>query len=148
MTMHSTDGIGATSLHHVGIAVTDLDVALEHYLSVLGGTLELRRDVAEFGVEAACVELPASGPAAGGALIELLCPIDEASGIAKFLARRGEGMHHVCYAVADIQAALAACRARGIRLIDEQPRIGLHGSPVAFVHPAGMHGVLTELVQP
>lgn len=135
--------LGATSVHHVGLAVHDLDAALQHYVDVLGGRIELRRAVAAFGVDAACVEL-----AATGALVELLAPLDDESGVAKFLARRGEGLHHVCYAVGDIEASLDACRARGLRLIDERPRTGLHGSPVAFVHPAGMHGVLTELVQP
>lgn len=127
-------------VHHVGIVVEQLDVALAHYQQVLGAHLELRRELTEQQVEAASLLV-------GADTVELIAPLDEGSGVARFLQRRGPGLHHVAYAVRDVAATLAAFAASGARLIDERPRPGLHGTPVAFVHPKSLFGVLTELVE-
>lgn len=130
------------SIHHVGIAVHDLDAAVADHEERTGARLHVRRALPEQGVEAAALVLPAGGE------VELLTPLPPGEGpVGRFLERRGEGIHHVAYAVPDIQAALERCRQQGLRLVDETPRPGLHGSPVAFLHPAGMYGVLTELVE-
>jgi methylmalonyl-CoA epimerase len=138
----SAAAIPARGVHHVGIVVADLDAGIDHYCNVLGATIELRRELPDQGVDAASLHV-------GGGLVELIAPLDVASdnGVARFLAKRGQGVHHVAYEVDDVAASLEALRAAGVALIDEQPRVGLHGVPVAFVHPRGMNGVLTELVQ-
>jgi methylmalonyl-CoA epimerase len=133
---------GVVGIHHVALAVPDLDRAIEHW-SALGGHLELRAVVAEQGVEAAALAWPAGGMTE----LELVAPHGEGSGVARFLDRRGPGMHHVAWAVADVAACLEVLTRAGARVIDTEPRTGLHGTPVAFVHPAAMGGVLTELVQ-
>lgn len=141
---------GVVGIHHVAIVVRDLDESLEFWTGTLGATLELRAAVPDFGVEAACIEWSGAAGAAGlphGSLYELLAPLDEKGGIARFLATNGPGIHHVAWAVTDIDEALASLAGAGVRLIDETPRPGLHGSPVAFVHPKSMGGVLVELVQ-
>ena len=140
---------GVIGIHHVAIAVPDLDEALAFWMGTMGGTLELRAAVPDFGVEAACIEWPGASGAAlpHGSDYELLAPLDETGGVARFLAANGPGIHHVAWAVADVEAALAALARAGARLIDETPRPGLHGSPVAFVHPKSMGGVLVELVE-
>jgi methylmalonyl-CoA/ethylmalonyl-CoA epimerase len=147
----SIDGVpGVVGIHHVAIAVTDLDESLAFWTGTLGATLELRAAVPEFGVDAACIEWAGAAGAPGlhhGTLFELLAPLDESSGVARFLEKNGPGIHHVAWAVADVADALDALAGAGARLIDETPRIGLHGSPVAFVHPRSMGGVLVELVQ-
>jgi methylmalonyl-CoA epimerase len=138
-----TAGIpGIVGIHHVAIAVPELDAALAFWTGTLGGTLELRAEVPAFGVEAACIEWPGQPT-----VYELLAPLDDSSGVARFLEAKGPGMHHVAWGVADIAEALAALTRAGARLIDEVPRPGLHGSPVAFVHPRSMGGVLVELVE-
>ena len=124
---------------HVGIVVQKLDDALATYCDVLGFRLLERLDAPAHGVEIAFLD-------ADHGTIELLSPTDEESGTARFLARRGEGTHHVCLAVADIAQALEDLRARGVRLIDETPRPGVHGL-VAFIHPQAAHGVMIELLQ-
>lgn len=128
-------------IDHLGVAVEDLDAALALYGAALGLPIEHREIVEEQGIEA--VALPV-----GESSIELLRPLGPDTPVGKFLAKRGPGLHHVAYAVDDIDAALAALRAAGARLIDEEPRRGLGGSRIAFVHPASTGGVLTELVEP
>jgi methylmalonyl-CoA epimerase len=131
--------VTARRLHHVGIAVDDLDEALETYRRLFGATVEHRAEVAEQGVEAASLLV-------GDGRVELLRPLGEDTPVGRFLASRGPGMHHVAYEVDDVEAALSHLGAEGARLIDETPRAGLFGLQVAFVHPDAVHGVLTEVV--
>ena len=126
-------------LHHVGVAVLDLDDAVETYTRTFGATLEHRDLVAEQGVEAASVLV-------GASRIELLAPTDEDTPVGRFLARRGPGVHHLAYEVDDVGPVLAGLAADGVELIDTVPRIGLFGLQVAFIHPDAVHGVLTEVV--
>ncbi len=128
-------------LHHVGIVTDDLDGAIAFYERVFGARFGPRERLEEQGVEVALAALP------GGGEIELLTPIRAESGVARFLAERGPGLHHSAYAVADLAAALAECRAAGLELIDEQPRSGAGGLRVAFLHPRDTGRVLIELVQ-
>ncbi len=129
----------ARGIHHLGVAVHDLDDALETYVRLFGGSLEHRDTLAEQGVEAVSVRL-------GEGRIELLSALAEDTPVGRFLARRGEGMHHVAYEVGDVGAALGELAAAGAELIDEEPRRGLYGLQVAFVHPDSVHGVLSEVV--
>ena len=129
------------AIDHTGIAVTDIDSALEFYRGVLGLPLVHRETVAEQGVEAVLLDL-------GSGHIELIAPLGPDTAVARFLAQRGPGLHHVAYRVHDIDATLASLSAAGVRLIDERPRSGIRGSRVAFVHPAATGGVLTEIVEP
>jgi methylmalonyl-CoA/ethylmalonyl-CoA epimerase len=126
-------------LHHVALVVADLDAALARYggIGFRGGERFL---VSEQAVEAVLLK-------SGGAWIELIRPTDPEGPIARFLAKRGEGVHHVAYAVADLEESLAALEAAGARLIDKTPRTGLHGWKMAFIHPESCGGVLTELIQ-
>ena len=126
-------------IHHLGVAVADLDEALETYRRLFGATLEHRSTVTDHGVDAMSLLV-------GGSRIELVAPTDDDSPVARFLASRGPGMHHVAYAVDDVGAALAALAEEGVELIDQAPRTGLFGLEVAFVHPDAVHGVLTEVV--
>jgi methylmalonyl-CoA epimerase len=128
-------------IHHLGVAVADLDEALETYRRLFGASLEHRSTVADQGVDAMSLLV-------GGSRIELLSPTTEDSPVSRFLASRGPGMHHVAYAVDDVEAALEALAREGAELIDEAPRTGLFGLEVAFVHPDAVHGVLTEVVCP
>ncbi len=130
-----------TLIDHVGVAVEGIDAALPFYTSVLKLELVHRETVPEQGVEAALLDV-------GDGHIELVAPLGPETGVAKFLAKRGPGLHHVAYRVADIDATLATLAAQGTRLIDQTPRIGIRGSKVAFLHPASTGGVLTEIVQP
>ncbi len=123
---------------HVGIAVPDLEAAAAFYRDVLG----LEPHPAEVADGATIVSFPF-----GDSEVELLAPRDADSPIARFLERRGPGIHHVCYRVTDLDAALAACRAAGYRLIDETPRIGAGGRRIAFVHPKATAGILLELTE-
>lgn len=127
-------------MHHVGYVVARLDEALPAFARRLGATLELRETMHEQGVEAALLRV-------GDGRVELIEPLDEDGPIARFLVSRGEGLHHVAYAVADLPAALAALAAQGAELIDAAPRRGLGGHAVAFLHPRSGFGALTELVQ-
>ncbi len=127
-------------IDHFGVAVEDLDAALTLYTGALKLGLEHRQVVASQGVEAALVGV-------GDGHVELLSPLDSETPVGKFLNRRGPGLHHVAYAVDDIDAALDEARAAGLRLIDERPRLGIRDSRVAFLHPETLGGVLTELVQ-
>jgi len=128
-------------IDHIGVAVDDLDSAIELYAGVLGMPLVHRETVAEQGVEAVLVDV-------GDGHVELLAPLGPETPVGKFLARSGPGLHHVAYAVSDIEATLEKLGAAGIVLIDERPRIGIRASKVAFVHPKSTGGVLTEIVQP
>jgi len=128
------------TLDHIGIAVADLGEALAFYRDALGLEVDPPEEVGSQGVRVHF--LPA-----GGAAIELLEPTGDDSPIARFLARRGPGLHHVTLRVDDIAAALTGLQARGVRLIDKAPRPGAHGSLVAFIHPSSAHGVLVELKQ-
>jgi methylmalonyl-CoA/ethylmalonyl-CoA epimerase len=129
----------ARGIHHVGVAVVDLEGALETYLRLFGGSLEHRDTLAEQGVEAASVRV-------GEGRVELLAALGGDTPVGRFLAKRGEGMHHVAYEVGDVGAALDELAAAGAELIDEEPRRGLFGLQVAFVHPDSVHGVLSEVV--
>ena len=126
---------GAT-IAHIGIAVRDLEAILPFYRSVL----ELE-DVPLDDADGARI----AGLAAGDSLVELLEAKDPASPIGKFVAARGPGIHHICFAVDDIDAALGRCRDAGLRLIDQTPRIGAEGKRIAFIHPSATAGVLVEL---
>jgi methylmalonyl-CoA/ethylmalonyl-CoA epimerase len=126
-------------IHHLGVAVDDLDAAVDTYTRLFGGEVEHRATVQEQGVEAAAVLM-------GDGRVELLAALGEDTPVGRFLANRGPGMHHVAYEVADIDAALAALAEHGAELIDEEPREGLFGLEVAFVHPDSVHGVLSEVV--
>jgi methylmalonyl-CoA epimerase len=128
-------------IDHVGVAVESLDEALPFYTEVLRMPLVHRETVAEQGVEAALLDVADSH-------IELIAPLGPETGVAKFLARRGPGLHHVAYRVPDIESTLGTLASAGLRLIDQTPRIGIRGSRVAFLHPTSTGGVLTEIVQP
>jgi methylmalonyl-CoA/ethylmalonyl-CoA epimerase len=128
-------------IDHIGVAVEDLDAALKLYAEVLGMPVVHRETVTEQGVEAILLDV-------GENHVELLAPLGPDTPVGKFLAKKGPGLHHVAYQVADIEATLSALKAAGTRLIDETPRIGIRSSRVAFVHPASTGGVLTEIVQP
>ena len=128
------------TLDHIGIAVSSLADALSFYRDALGLEVEAPEEVASQHVRAHFIQ-------AGGAALELLEATDEASPIARFLAKRGPGLHHITLRVDDIGAALDRLKARGVRLIDETARPGAHGSLVAFIHPSSANGVLVELKQ-
>ena len=127
------------AVHHIGLAVADLDSAIETYTVLLGGSLEHRETLVDQGVEAASV-------AFGASRIELLAPTAADTPVGRFLTKRGPGMHHVAYEVADVAGALSDLAAAGAELIDIAPRRGLFGLQVAFIHPDAVHGVLTEVV--
>ena len=128
-------------IHHLGVAVADLDEALATYRRLFGATLEHRSTVPDQGVHAVSLLV-------GGDRIELVSPAAEDTPVGRFLASRGPGMHHVAYEVDDVGAALAELAEAGAELIDQVPRTGLFGLEVAFVHPDAVHGVLTEVVCP
>jgi len=126
-------------IHHVGIAVADLDEAVSTYERYFGGSLEHRVRVEDQGVEAASIRV-------GGSRVELLAPLGDETPVGKFLAGRGPGMHHVAYEVEDVRVMLRELALHGAELIDAEPRRGMFGLEVAFVHPDSVHGVLTEVV--
>jgi methylmalonyl-CoA/ethylmalonyl-CoA epimerase len=130
--------VAARDLHHVGIAVADLDAAVARWRRLFGAEVEAEEEVASQGVRAVALYM-------GTGRVELLTPLAADTPVGRFLERRGEGMHHVAFSVDDVAAELSILRAHGATLIDEQPRQGLYG-PVAFVHPETMGGVLVELV--
>jgi methylmalonyl-CoA/ethylmalonyl-CoA epimerase len=130
-----------STIDHVGVAVEDIEAAIAVYRDTLGMPLVHRETVAEQGVDAALLDV-------GDSHVELLQPLGRETAVGRFLARRGPGLHHVAYRVEDIEATLNALAGAGIRLIDEQPRVGIRRSRVAFVHPASVGGVLTEIVEP
>jgi methylmalonyl-CoA epimerase len=126
-------------IDHIGIAVKDLDLAMATYEQVLGVPGH-REALPERHIEIAFFPV-------GESRIELVAPTAPESAVTRFLEKRGEGMHHIAYLVDDVAAALEQARSAGLRLIDSEPRSGSHGTLVAFVHPASVHGVLTEFVQ-
>jgi methylmalonyl-CoA/ethylmalonyl-CoA epimerase len=130
-----------TRVDHIGVAVEDLDGALALYERDYAMTLVHREVISQQGVEAALLDV-------GENHVELLAPLAPDTPVGRFLAKRGPGIHHVAYQVADIEATLASLREAGLRLIDEQPRTGIRDSRVAFLHPSASGGVLTEIVQP
>ncbi|TAN33459.1 methylmalonyl-CoA epimerase [bacterium] len=127
-------------IHHVGVAVADLDAAIQLYRGAFGAELVHRATNEKEGLEAAFLRV-------GDGEVELMAALREDSPVGKFMARRGPGLHHVAYGVADIERALAEARGAGLELIDAEPQVGMHGSRIAFVHPKSLGGVLTELVE-
>jgi len=134
-----------TRIDHVGIACRDLAAKIAFYESTFGLTVASMEINEAQGVREAMLQV-ADGPA-GSSYIQLLEPLGPDTPVGRFLERRGEGVHHVGYGVANITAALAALGATGVRLIDERPRHGSMGASIAFLHPSDVGGVLTELVQ-
>ena len=128
-------------IDHIGVAVDDLDGAIELYEGVLGMPLVHRETVTEQGVEAVLVDV-------GDGHVELLAPLGPDTPVGRCLAKNGPGLHHVAYAVSDIEATLEQLAGSGMTLIDQRPRTGIRSSKVAFVHPKSTGGVLTEIVQP
>jgi len=128
-------------IHHLGYAVEDLDAASRVYREHFGARIEVPETVADQGVKAAMFRV-------GESRIELLEPTGPESPVGRFLAKRGEGLHHVAFQVEDIEARLGELGRDGVELLDEKPRVGAGGTRMAFVHPRSAHGVLTELVEP
>src|SRR5881396_1056876 len=126
-------------IHHLGVAVEDLETALATYERLFGAEVEQSATVEDQGVRAASLRI-------GSGRVELLEPLGEDTPVGRFLAKRGPGMHHVAYEVSDLDTALAELTGAGAELIDERPRPGLFGLEVAFVHPDSVHGVLSEVV--
>lgn len=131
------------ALYHIAIAVNNLTEAEGLYEKILGLKITHREEVAEQGVRATMLQ-PPSGE---GTAIELLEAIDENSPVAKFIEKRGEGIHHICFFVDDIESALNDLKRKGVRLIDQEPREGAYNSRVAFIHPKSLNGVLVELAE-
>ncbi|MEP6893916.1 MAG: methylmalonyl-CoA epimerase [Gaiellaceae bacterium] len=129
----------AHGIHHLGLAVVDLDEAIQTYEELFGGRLEHRDQLVDQGVEAASILV-------GESRVELLAATGPDTPVGKFIAKRGPGMHHVAYRVDDVRVALDELAVAGAQLIDSEPRRGLFGLQVAFVHPDAIHGVLTEVV--
>ena len=132
--------MAAKGIHHLGVAVEDLDQAISSYERLFGAELEDRATQDEQGVEAARLRV-------GDGHLELLASLGPDTPVGRFLARRGPGMHHVAYEVEDLPAELARLEGQGAALIDRAPRPGLFGMQAAFVHPDAVHGVLSELVE-
>ena len=128
-------------IDHIGVAVENLDEAIALYGQRLGMSEQHRERVEDQGVEAVLLEI-------GDGHVELLCPLGPETAVGRFLEKRGPGLHHVAYQTDDIDSTLRRVREAGLRLIDEEPRTGIRGSRVAFLHPKSTDGVLTELVQP
>jgi methylmalonyl-CoA/ethylmalonyl-CoA epimerase len=131
--------VQAQGIHHLGVAVDDLDEALATYERLFGAEVEHKATVDDQGVRAASLRI-------GGGRVELLEPLGENTPVGRFLAKRGPGMHHVAYEVSDLRATMAELADAGADLIDDAPRAGLFGLEVAFVHPDSVHGVLSEVV--
>jgi methylmalonyl-CoA epimerase len=131
--------VDTRGIHHLGVAVEDLEAALDTYRRFFGADVEHRARVPDQGVEAAAVLV-------GAGRVELLAALGEDTPVGRFLAKRGPGMHHVAYEVTDVRAAIATLERDGAQLIDLEPREGLFGLEVAFIHPDSVHGVLSEVV--
>ncbi|MBI3014912.1 MAG: methylmalonyl-CoA epimerase [Candidatus Tectomicrobia bacterium] len=138
--MAGSEGIGIKRLHHIGIVVRDLEEAIGRYQARLGLSLSHVEELPGAGVRIAYFPL-------GGTRLELIQPLDPNSGVARFLSKRGEGMHHLAYAVEDLGRSLDLCRRQEMELIDQVPRPGGEGASVAFLHPRSTGGVLTELIE-
>jgi methylmalonyl-CoA/ethylmalonyl-CoA epimerase len=128
-------------IDHIGVAVEDLDDAMRLYRDRFGMREQHRETVEAFGVDAVLLEI-------GDGHVELLRPLEGDSAVGRFLAKNGPGMHHVAFRTDDIESALQSVKEAGLRVIDEEPRLGIRGSRVAFLHPKSTGGVLTELVEP
>jgi methylmalonyl-CoA/ethylmalonyl-CoA epimerase len=128
-------------IDHIGVAVDDLDSALALYKERFGMAEQHRETVEAQGVEAVLLEI-------GEGHVELMSPLGPDTAVGKFLESRGPGLHHVAYQTTDIDSALEQVKAAGLEVIDEEPRVGIRGSRVAFIHPNAVGGVLTELVEP
>lgn len=128
-------------IDHIGVAVEDIDAAIELYRDSFEMELAHRETVESQGVEAVLLDV-------GEGHVELLAPLGPDTPVGKFLAKNGTGLHHVAYAVDDIDAALEKIAAAGLQLIDSEPRVGIRDSRVAFLHPRSTGGVLTEIVEP
>jgi methylmalonyl-CoA epimerase len=128
-------------IDHIGVAVEDIDAAIELYRDSFGMELAHRETVESQGVEAVLLDV-------GDGHVELLAPLGPDTPVGKFLAKNGTGLHHVAYAVEDIDGALERIAAAGLQLIDSEPRVGIRDSRVAFLHPRSTGGVLTEIVEP
>jgi methylmalonyl-CoA epimerase len=135
------------TIDHIGIAVGSLSEALAFYRDQLGLEVEIPEEVPSQRVRAQFFRPDGAEPGAPGVALELLEASAEDSPIARYVARRGPGIHHIALRVPDLLSALAQLRARDVRLIDEAPRAGAHGALVAFIHPSSTHGVLVELIQ-
>jgi methylmalonyl-CoA/ethylmalonyl-CoA epimerase len=131
--------VAPRGIHHLGVAVDDLDSALETYERLFGAEVEHQATIDEQGVRAASLRI-------GDGRVELLEALGQDTPVGRFLAKRGPGMHHVAYEVNDLRATLAELSKEGAELIDTEPRAGLFGLEVAFVHPDSVHGVLSEVV--
>jgi methylmalonyl-CoA/ethylmalonyl-CoA epimerase len=131
--------VNVRAVHHVAFAVEDLDEAVDTYRSLFGAEVELRDRLEDQGVEAAYLRL-------GSGRVELVSALGEDTPVGRFLASRGPGMHHVGYAVEDVSAAVGELEAKGANVIDPEPRRGLGGHEVSFVHPDSLHGVLAEVI--
>ena len=131
--------MAALAIHHIGVAVADLEEAVTTYARLLGAEVEARETIESQGAEAVALHI-------GDSRVELLAPLGEDTPVGRFLGRRGPGMHHVAYEVDDLRAELARLDGQGVELVDREPRRGLYGLQVAFIHPDAVHGVLTELV--
>ena len=129
----------AKGIHHLGVAVEDLDEAVETYRKLFGAELEQRDVVESQGVEAAAVRV-------GESRVELLASLGAETPVGKFLSKRGPGVHHVAFEVSDLRQEMAELAEQGVHVIDQEPHRGLFGLEVAFVHPESVHGVLAELV--
>jgi len=130
-----------SGIDHVGVVVDDIDAAIALYQDVLSMPLVHRETLTEQGVDAALLDV-------GEGHVELITPLDPGSSVGRFLAKRGNGLHHVAYRVPDVERALDELAAAGVRLIDQTPRTGIRGWRVAFLHPTATGGVLTEIVEP
>jgi methylmalonyl-CoA/ethylmalonyl-CoA epimerase len=131
--------VRAKGIHHLGVAVEDLDEAVETYRKLFGAELEQRDVVESQGVEAAAVRV-------GESRVELLASLGAETPVGKFLSKRGPGVHHVAFEVSDLRQEMAELAEQGVHVIDQEPHRGLFGLEVAFVHPESVHGVLAELV--
>jgi methylmalonyl-CoA/ethylmalonyl-CoA epimerase len=129
-------------IDHIAIVVQDLDAALSVYRDILGLPLERVEEVAAEKVKVAFLPLPE-----GDGEVELVQPTADDTGIARFLAKRGEGMHHICFEVDDIQTAMTQMAAQGLQILEEKPRMGSQGQKYVFIHPKTAHGVLIELYE-
>jgi methylmalonyl-CoA/ethylmalonyl-CoA epimerase len=138
-----------TRIHHVGIAVTDLDAAIERYQSAFPLVVAAIETNDEQGVREAMLQLnPADADGLAPSYLQLLTPLHADTPVGKFLSTRGEGVHHIGYAVESVTVAIETLTAQGFRVLDAVPRHGSLGAAIAFVHPKDLHGVLTELVEP
>ncbi|MFO0416208.1 MAG: methylmalonyl-CoA epimerase [Pseudomonadota bacterium] len=133
-----TSQVQGWEVDHIGIAVADLEAAIALYTTTTGASVTLRETVVEQGVQLAFIST-------GGAKLELLAPLNDSSTLAKFIAKRGPGLHHICYRVDDIESELSRLKASGATLIDSTPRHGAGGARIAFISPKSFNGVLTEL---